>query len=120
MGAAWTPAPLLLLHHPLAYHLIHGRFHESSGNRLTIVRPLAVVGNKPRVLLDICLEFFHRFQELPRGGIRRLCAGCIQVHGDRFDLLQRTEDVAMPEVSFCTFQGLQGHAGHTAPHRPPH
>ena len=36
VGSAWTPGHLLLLHHPLADHLIHGRFHECRGDGLTI------------------------------------------------------------------------------------
>jgi hypothetical protein len=73
----------------------------------TLAPPLPVVGKETRIVFDAGLEFLDGFPELPHCGIRCIYAGRIQIHRDRLNLFPGTEDIAMREVLFCAFQGLQ-------------
>src|SRR4051812_19063245 len=53
------PPHLLLLHHPLADHLIDRRFHERGRDRLAMAIPVPVVGDRGPVHLDVVTESPH-------------------------------------------------------------
>src|SRR6516164_3464123 len=46
MRSALAPLHLLKLHHSLAHHLIHSRFHEAGGDPFPVTIPLSVVGQE--------------------------------------------------------------------------
>ena len=55
MGTALTPAHLLFFHHPLAHHLVDGRFYKGGGDSLSLAPPLPIIRNEPGVGPDVGL-----------------------------------------------------------------
>ena len=53
MGAPLAPLHLLLFHHALADHLVHGRFDKARADALAVAVPLAIVGDKARIVRDV-------------------------------------------------------------------
>ena len=76
MGAAFAPLHLLFLDHPLADYLVHRRFHKARADAFTVAVPLAVVGDKARIVCDIRVELLHSFQEFPCGAIAASALSC--------------------------------------------
>ena len=63
MCPAGSPAPLLLLNHALADHLIDGRLDEDRGNRLAVPIPVSVIWNERLVDGEIPSQFLERFEQ---------------------------------------------------------
>jgi hypothetical protein len=104
MGAALAPPHLLLFHHPLAHHLVHSRCDKAGADALAVAIPLAIVGNKARIVPDVRVELLHGFQELPCGAIAARRHGDLQIHDRRLDHLQGLIDLAMPQKPFQPFE----------------
>src|SRR5712692_3368839 len=65
MGTALAPLHLLFFHHPLADHLVHGRFNKARADTLPLAIALAVVRNQIGIIFDVRVELLHRFEQLP-------------------------------------------------------
>jgi hypothetical protein len=61
MRAPLRPAHLLLLHHPLAYHLVHRRLHKSRRDALAMAIAITIVGNEGFIRRDIAAKLTHGF-----------------------------------------------------------
>ncbi len=98
------PPHLLLLDHPLADHLIDGRFRERRRDPLPMARPIPVIRDEGLVGLDVVVEFTHGLEQLlrPLGSLRRRIEVALQVLDD----LQSPVDVAVPEVPLQALQLL--------------
>src|SRR5262249_59357322 len=59
MGAATTPAHLLLFHESLAYHLIHGRFDKCCRDRLTSSPQFTIVRNPLLIVFNVSLKLLQ-------------------------------------------------------------
>jgi hypothetical protein len=90
------PVHLLLLDHPPANHLIHGRFHERRRDRLAVAISVPVVGDRKLVGLDVMVKLAHGPEQLLRalGWLLLRLEILLQILND----LQGPVDVAVPEV----------------------
>jgi len=88
------PAHLLLLHHPLAHHLVDRRLRKGAGDGLAGAVALPVVGDAPGVGPDVAAELGHRSLEFALFWAWVLD---VEVHLQILRRLQGTEDVAVPE-----------------------
>jgi hypothetical protein len=93
---------LLPLHHPLAHHLVHCRFHKSSRDSLPVPVSLAVVRKELPVVLDVAIKFSQLLQQLVPAF--RISCAWLQVPLEIFDALQCALDVAMPDIPFETLE----------------
>src|SRR5262245_14196869 len=65
MRPSLAPTHLLLLHHPLANHIIDRRFHKRRRDRFPMSISIPVIRDERLIGGDVIAEFSHCLQELP-------------------------------------------------------
>src|SRR5712691_3997793 len=99
-----TPPHLLLFHHPLAHYVVHRGFHKARTDPLAVAVALAVVRDETAIALDVGGKLLYGFAEFLRRGVVALPDGRLQIAFHQPQLLQCSEDVAMPEKPLDAFQ----------------
>ncbi len=104
MGAPLAPLHLLFLHHALAHHLVHRRFHKARADPLAVAVALAVVRDEAGIVLDVRVELLHRFAQFPCCAIVARRRPRPRGRPRRTASPARLEHIAMPQKPFEPFE----------------
>src|SRR6516225_9214719 len=77
MRSALAPLHLLQLHHSLAHHLIHSRFHKAGRDPFPVAIALSVVGQELLVAFHVGVQFLDSLQRFVRVVVLAFVRRCL-------------------------------------------